>query len=213
MSPGHLPPVVLLDAGGTLVLQDPVEMGERLGVVLDPQTAHLAHYQAMAEYSELRFGGVVADWDWWLERYFTILDVPEPGTAGERIDRGFGLWHHPLDGVEGAVRAMRDSGVRVAVVSNSDGSVRASLDRAGLLGLFEFVVDSHEVGVSKPDPAIFQAALDRMGVVGSDAWYIGDSLFHDVEGARAAGLARAVLVDPYRLGPAGVDRVSSVADL
>ncbi len=213
MPPNDLPPVVLFDAGGTLVLQDPVEMGDRLGVEVDPEAAHLAHYQAMAEYSELRFGGVVADWDWWLERYFTLLDVPEPGTAGRRIDRGFGLWHHMLDGVEDAVRAMRDSGVRVGVVSNSDGSVRASLGRAGLLDLFEFGVDSHEVGVSKPDPAIFQAALDRMGVVGSDAWYIGDSLFHDVEGARAAGLARAVLVDPYRLGPDGVDRVASVADL
>ena len=102
--------------------------------------------------------------------------------------------------------------MRVAVVSNSDGSVRGSLGEAGLLDLFEFVVDSHEVGVAKPDPAIFHAALERMGLEPSNAWYVGDSVFHDVNGARAAGLSRALLVDPYGLGPAGVSTIGSVAE-
>jgi putative hydrolase of the HAD superfamily len=79
--------------------------------------------------------------------------------------------------------------------------------------LFEFVIDSHEVGVSKPDPGIFLAALERMGLEPGDAWYIGDSVFHDVNGARAAGLARAILVDPYELGPRDVIRVGSVTEL
>jgi hypothetical protein len=38
-------------------------------------------------------------------------------------------------------------------------------------------------------------------------------VFHDVNGARAAGLARAILVDPYQLGPSDVTRVGSVAEL
>ena len=152
-------------------------------------------------------------WDWWLERYFTLLQVPEPDLAGERINRGYGLWKHPLEGVGEAVSKLRHRGVRVAVVSNSDGSVTESLAEAGLVDEFEFVIDSHVVGVSKPDPAIFHAALDRLGVGAEAAWYVGDSVFHDVRGALGASLSRAFLVDPYELGPDGVDSVASVRDL
>jgi putative hydrolase of the HAD superfamily len=67
--------------------------------------------------------------------------------------------------------------------------------------------------VSKPEPEIFHAALDRMGLTPEGAWYVGDSVFHDVNGARATGLAGAVLVDPYSLGPEEVTRVASIADL
>lgn len=211
--PDTLPAAILFDAGGTLILQDPVEMGRRLGSPIDPNLAHRAHYQAMSEYSDLRLAGDEADWDWWLERYFTILEVADPHLAGERIERGYALWNHPLEGVAEAIVRLRDSGVRVAVVSNSDGSVRASLGRAGLLDHFEFVLDSHEVGSAKPDPAIFHAALERMGLKPSDAWYVGDSVFHDVQGARSAGLAEAVLVDPYGFGPSDISKVGSVAEL
>jgi HAD superfamily hydrolase (TIGR01662 family) len=211
--PVNSPAAILFDAGGTLVLQDPVELGARLGLPIDPLRAHRAHYQAMADYSDRRLAGEEVDWDWWLERYFTLLDVADPHLAGERMQQGFALWNHPLDGVADAVRLLGREGVRVAVVSNSDGSVRESLGRAGLLDLFEFVIDSHEAGVSKPDPGIFLAALERMRIEPGDAWYIGDSVFHDVNGARAAGLARAILVDPYELGPRDVIRVVSVAEL
>jgi putative hydrolase of the HAD superfamily len=211
--PADRPAAILFDAGGTLILQDPLEMGTRLGIPIDPEMAHRAHYHAMAEYSDLRLGGEEADWDWWLERYFTLLEVEDPHLAGDRIQRGYALWNHPIDGVADTIAGLKREGVRVAVVSNSDGTVRASLGRAGLLDLFEFVLDSHEVGVSKPEPEIFHAALDRMGLTPEGAWYVGDSVFHDVNGARATGLAGAVLVDPYSLGPEEVTRVASVADL
>jgi putative hydrolase of the HAD superfamily len=123
------------------------------------------------------------------------------------------LWNHPLDGVAAAIARLTHEGIRVAVVSNSDGTVRASLGRAGLLDLFEFVIDSHEAGVSKPNPGIFLAALERMDLAPDQAWYVGDSVFHDINGARVAGLAEAVLVDPYLLGPTDVTRVASVAEL
>lgn len=129
------------------------------------------------------------------------------------MKRGFALWNHPLDGVVDAIGRLTGQGVRVAVVSNSDGSVRDSLGRAGLLDLFEFVIDSHEVGVSKPNPGIFKAALERMSLAPEEAWYVGDSVFHDVRGARAAGMAAAILIDPYSLGPSDVIRVASVAEL
>jgi HAD superfamily hydrolase (TIGR01662 family) len=210
---GHRPNAVLFDAGGTLILQDPEEMSARLGSPIDAVAAHRAHYVAMAEFSDRRIQGHDLDWDWWLERYFDLLGVAEPHLAGQRIDRGYGLWNHPLDGVAEAIAAIRRGGIRVAVVSNSDGSVTESLARAGLADLFEFVIDSHDVGVAKPDPQIFEAALERMGVDPAQAWYVGDSVFHDVNGALAASMAKAVLVDPYTLGPEDVVKVRTVTEL
>ena len=119
MEPDQLPKAILFDAGGTLLLQDPDEMGRLLGTSIDAEAAHRAHYHAMAEYSDHRIQGSDLGWNWWLERYFTLLEVPDPHLAGERIRRGYGLWRYPLEGVGEAVAELRRRGARVAVVSNS----------------------------------------------------------------------------------------------
>jgi HAD superfamily hydrolase (TIGR01549 family) len=109
-----------------------------------------------------------------------------------------GLWttHDPqaLD----ALVLVRQSGLRAAAISNSNGSVRSVLDAVGLTSYLDFVVDSGEVGVEKPDPRIFELALARAGVGPSEAAYIGDFYTIDARGARSAGL-RAVLLDPGAL--------------
>lgn len=207
------PRAILFDAGGTVVLQHPERMAERLGIGVDPDVAFDAHYRTMAEFSRLKLGGDGATWDWWLERYFLLLGHPEPAAAGVTLDRGWGLWTWPIAGAVEALEEIRSSGIRIAVISNSDGSVRSSLDEAGFGGLFEFVIDSHEVGVKKPDPAIFTHALDRLDLQPSEVWYVGDSEYHDVGGARSAGLAAGWLVDPLDLHQAVEQRVASVAEL
>jgi putative hydrolase of the HAD superfamily len=47
---------------------------------------------------------------------------------------------------------------------------------------------SADVGARKPDPEIFRAALDRLGVPAADVWFVGDSWERDVRGAAAAGM-------------------------
>ena len=207
------PELILFDAGGTLVLQDPARMSDLLGMAIDPEDAFDAHYRTMAEFSRLKLGGDPATWDWWLERYFARLGHPEPPTAGPLIGRGWGLWSWAIPGVGAALDRLRQMGVRIAVVSNSDGSVEGSLQEAGLGGLFEAVVDSHLVGVKKPDPAIFRLALERLEVDAGATWYVGDSVFHDLGGAAAAGLGGAWLVDPLALHGEVANRVASVAEL
>jgi putative hydrolase of the HAD superfamily len=64
-----------------------------------------------------------------------------------------------------------------------------------LLPWLEFVLDSSEVGVEKPDPRIFRLALERAGLAPDEAVYVGDIYSIDVLGARAAGMG-AVLLDP-----------------
>jgi putative hydrolase of the HAD superfamily len=53
---------------------------------------------------------------------------------------------------------------------------------------FDMVIASGEMGVAKPDPAIFQVALDKLLLGPEAVWHVGDSLANDVAGAKAAGL-------------------------
>jgi FMN phosphatase YigB (HAD superfamily) len=98
-------------------------------------------------------------------------------------------------------------------VSNSDGRVAQALDAAGLRHYFDVVIDSALVGLEKPDPGIFRAALEALAVAPEEALYVGDLYEVDVLGAQAAGI-RAILFAP----PAGetmqtCPTTSSIQDL
>jgi putative hydrolase of the HAD superfamily len=108
---------------------------------------------------------------------------------------------------------LRASGARLAVVSNWDVSLHDVLERTGLRPLVDAVVISAELGVAKPDPAIFRAALDRLGAAPEGAVHVGDSLEHDVAGARAAGLEAVLVARNGAPAPDGVRTVRSLAEL
>jgi putative hydrolase of the HAD superfamily len=105
-----------------------------------------------------------------------------------------------IEGALDAVREVRGRGYRVGVVSNAEGQVARDLDNAGFEGVFETVVDSHLVGVEKPDPRIFAIALERMRVAPEATVFVGDLPAVDIDGARAAGMA-AILLDRHGLYP------------
>ena len=77
---------------------------------------------------------------------------------------------------------------RLGVVSNFYGNLKAVCEGAGLASLFAVLVDSHCVGAEKPDPAIFQVALDKLRASPETTVFVGDSLRRDREGARRMGM-------------------------
>lgn len=82
-----------------------------------------------------------------------------------------------------------DPELRLAVITNgASDTQRAVLRALGIQERFDAVIVSGEVGVAKPEPRIFQLALDSLGVRPDQAWHVGDNLHVDVAGARAAGL-------------------------
>jgi len=110
---------------------------------------------------------------------------------------------------------LRRKGYRLGIITNREDPERfnAQIDEIGLRCYFEWLVVAGEAGVSKPDPAIFQLALERAGVTAEQAVYVGDNYWADVVGAERAGL-RAVLLDPYRLFPeAGCPVLDRIEDL
>ena len=106
------------------------------------------------------------------------------------------LWRQVMPGVPEALARLARRGLRLVVVSNSDGTVAQSLEAAGLLTHMTQVIDSHLVGFEKPDPRIFLAALKLAGADAARTVHVGDLYHADVLGARGAGIT-PLMLDPF----------------
>jgi putative hydrolase of the HAD superfamily len=111
------------------------------------------------------------------------------------------LWSAVLPGVPDALARARGLGLRIVVVSNSDGTAEQGMVDAGLRPLVDAVVDSEVLGVEKPDRRIFAHALSLARVAPSAAVHVGDLYAVDVVGAAGAGV-HPVLLDPFGDWPA-----------
>ena len=98
------------------------------------------------------------------------------------------------------LRALKERGLRLAVVSNtyqSRAALTSRLSEHGLWRYLDALIVSSEVGLTKPHPAIFQAALDELGVTAAETVFVGDIVWADVLGAQALGM-KGVLTHQYR---------------
>lgn len=78
---------------------------------------------------------------------------------------------------------------QIGVITNGyTQSQRGRLEAADLMSLLGCVVISEEVGIAKPDKRIFEIALSALGVTSDDVLYVGDSIQHDYEGCKNAGI-------------------------
>ncbi len=124
------------------------------------------------------------------------------------------LWEHVEPDVAPAMAALRRRGLKLVVVSNANGRLKHLFDRVDLTKWFDHVLDSHEWGVEKPDPRLFQLALEQSRADAATTVHVGDLYHVDVAGARQAGLREGILFDMAGLYE-GVDcpRVTSLASL
>ena len=130
------------------------------------------------------------------------------------IHEDFYFWRSVPPELPDALTRARDAGIRLGVISNSEGRLQSVFERVGVLPFFEIVVDSHLEGVAKPDPRIFQLALERMSLAADRTLYAGDLPEIDLIGANAAGMHAVVVdaFDTYKARPE-LPRVQSVAQL
>ena len=221
---------LLIDAMGTLVSLQPAaprlrrEFAERFGVELSVEqaaraiAAEIAFYRAHMD--EGRDERSVAslharcaaalrgalDGDRVLPRAVSEQALTEALLASLRFS--------VFDDAVPALRIAHERGLAVVAVSNWDVSLGQQLARLGLAPLLDGVVTSAEVGVAKPAPAIFEAALSRAGACAVDALHVGDSLEEDVRGALGSGI-RAVWLrrDGDLSAPEGVTAIASLSEL
>lgn len=205
---------LFFDAGNTLCHVDMKAVARLTGG--DEALLRAAELRARRALDEPAHFSASNDSDRWFVYFGLILreagvDAPL-GPLREYHDR-HNLWTELRDDVVPALERLAAAGVRMAVVSNSDGTVERKLAEAGIRRFFDAVIDSRLVGVEKPDPRIFEIALERTGAQRETTAHVGDLYHVDVVGARAAGIT-PILLDPADLRPdAGVARIRSLGEL
>ena len=115
------------------------------------------------------------------QRFAPVLGVSNADGLVDRLFAGVA----PDERMIGAVRAVHDSGIPTGLISNSWGGT--TYDTALIQELFDGVVISGEVGLHKPDPAIFRLGAERIGVPPEACLFI-DDLRENCEGAEAVGM-------------------------
>jgi putative hydrolase of the HAD superfamily len=200
------PDALLLDAGDTLIFFDGSAVAQALaaeGIEVDVARLEASLHPAKRRYPE-RLARGTSHLDGWSLLMLDLLELS--GVAGDRAravlpalkraHHDFNFWRRVPAGLVEALERAKAAGLRLGVVSNSEGRLRHVLDRVGLTSHFELALDSQLEGVHKPDPEIFRRALARMGVDPGAALYAGDIPEVDVLGARSAGMT-GVLIDAF----------------
>ena len=95
-----------------------------------------------------------------------------------------------------AVQALREHGVRTALVSNCSHNTRAVVERLGLEAAFDAVILSFEVGAQKPEPEIYRLALERLGITQPSRAVFVDDQADYCDGAAAIGMQTRLMLRP-----------------
>ncbi len=201
---------LFLDAGNTLLEMDYALLASQLadaGLELDAQAIGRAEVRArrvLSDWLEARafsteggetrrayIGAVLkiatgSDYPMVAEALAEWLSTPEAADA---------LFSRVETSTRTTLVELKERGIKLWVVSNSDGQVEERLEGAGLLELLDGVTDSGKVGFEKPHPGIFEAALAASGSDREATVHVGDIYSVDILGARRANL-RGVLIDP-----------------
>lgn len=207
--PARRPQAVTFDCWNTLLYEDEWEIAHALRVTELQAAAREAGREVPREEAQLAFD---AAW----ERHMRIwrgggatgarevalwglaeLGLRAPHPALEHLIGRFEWASHSsrvlaLDGARATLAALGRASIPCALVCDTGLTpgrvVRRHLDLQGLLSGLAVQIFSDEVGAPKPDPRVFRAALEPLGVAPDSAWHVGDLRRTDVAGARAVGM-------------------------
>jgi HAD superfamily hydrolase (TIGR01549 family) len=199
-------PYLLLDAGGTLVFPDQELIAKTLaahGCEVDSERIYEAHFRLVHQYdAHIRASAMPLSISvrTFYREMMMRAGAPEEAAEGvvdELVARHeeISLWTYTKPWVVETLKLLQDRGVRMSVISNSDGRVRRQLETCGITPYLEAVFDSHIVGIEKPHAGIFLHALETLGLSPAECVYVGDVYSFDVAGANRAGIG-AVHLDP-----------------
>ena len=198
---------VLFDWRGTLAvnLTDVEWVGRALtalGRDSDPASVEgIASAIARANGAGNRLDAPGVDCDAALHRRTFLGVLADAGLDPELVDSLYAVESDPrnnpfADDVADTFVALRERGIRMAVVSDIHVDLRPAFDAAGLGGLVDVFTLSFEQGVQKPDPLMFTRTLGALGVVPAEALMVGDRSRPD--GAAVESGIPTLLLPPLR---------------
>lgn len=184
---------VTFDVGGTLIEPWPsvgevyADVARRHGLACDGETLTRAFGRAWKQRSSFNY--TKPEWHELVRHSFAEFGPVGPELFDAIYDRFAepDVWR-VFDDVIPALEFAKGMGLKLGLISNWDERLRPLLGRLRLLEHFDAVIVSSETGAHKPDPRIFQAAVESLNLAPETIIHIGDSDREDVEGARAAGM-------------------------
>lgn len=216
---------VFLDAGGVLIHPNWIRVSAALetqGVRVDASTLAAAEPRAKRRLDAARVVGGTTD----VSRGWLYFDLVLEG-AGIQTSAATAaalaelheyhsrqnLWEYVPPYVPGVLDRMRERGLQLVVVSNANGRLKDVLRRLQLDRHFHYILDSFEEGVEKPNPRLFQIALQKANADAATTIHVGDLYEIDVVGARGAGIRGVLLDEGWLYEDADCPRVRSLEDL
>ena len=181
--------VALEDIERAFHLTDKLFMREYPGIFLEPRKVFMPTYLGIMNYS-LQLS----------------LDVCQLDAVWEEIKQNTDPYWLPFDGIGEVLDELKRRSVGMGIISNWDWTARDVLTAAGLIGYFDPIVISAEVDCEKPNPRIFELALQKVGLPASQCLYIGDNYYDDALGSRKVGMP-AVIIN--RFGKLGVEEIEN----
>jgi putative hydrolase of the HAD superfamily len=203
------PKVIFLDAVGTLfgvrgsVGEIYGELAQQFGVKADPQALNSAFFDSFRNAPPMAFPGVDPaqipdrEYAWWAAIAAETFQRVEKLDQFHNFSAFFSALYSHFETADpwfvypethDALNRWRDQGVELGVLSNFDTRLHPVLKHLNLRQFFTSVTISTEVGAAKPNPQVFQAALQKHNCPPEAAWHVGDSFREDYQGARSAGL-------------------------
>jgi putative hydrolase of the HAD superfamily len=194
------------------------EFCRRHGIEVDPSTFDRAVADAA---SGLEPGDDLYDAQLYVD--YTRRIIEGMGGRGPALDAAareiYDEWaacrHFALyEDVPEVLRTLHASGLKIGLISNSHRCLASFQTHFDLEGLFAAAVSSVEHGYMKPHRSIFEAALRAADVDPFDAVMVGDSLMHDVDGARRLGMRGVLVARSGRItAPPDVPVIESLREL
>jgi HAD superfamily hydrolase (TIGR01662 family) len=217
---------VFFDVDFTLIHPGPAFLGSgyrdfcaRHGVLVDPDRFH----DAVAVAGRLLdSSGGIYDPQVFID--YTRRIIEEMGGTGDRVDDAardiYDEWsacHHfsMYEDVPDVIRELHARGLTIGLISNTERCLTSFQSHFALDGLFSVTVSSAAHGYMKPHPSIFETALRQAGATAAASVMVGDSVEHDIVGARQVGM-RAILVSRHGRHvdcPFDVPVISTLRDL
>lgn len=206
---------VFFDAGHTLINvfeKKRFELFEYFCKKCSNQDLSQVDWQKTAIFAEIHYQNAHKDSqyiitkDFWIEHY--TLGLREGGLSfiqayriaeqvlqkRSKIPKKFWLEDECMQ----TLKALKRLGLKIAVVSNWDGTLEDVLTDLSVSSFFDYIADSHIIGSEKPDDKIFLRTLDKMNLNPEEVIHIGDLYYTDILGAKSVGID-SILYDPFRV--------------
>lgn len=222
---------IFFDAGETLVYPHPsfaelfAEVLRQEGHAVDPSrvqgvvSAYSGRFTDLAREGRTWSTSRERSRDFWMGIYQGFLAevgiADDEGRLGERLFHTFSdlasYRLHP--DVIPVLERLDPTGLSLGVISNFEEWLERLLESLGVSRFFPVRVISGVEGIEKPDPRIFEIALERAGVAAAESVYVGDHPFFDVEAAAVAGMLPVLIDRRGRYPDATGHRITSLEDL